>query len=342
MMPIPPSFSLGIGCSDPTSGQVVAATLTTVTQIVDVPATPLETDVWDNQCAGYEARVPPGALPPDGVDAATATGSIGTVSTIDKCYRTASVCSEPGTAPHIINDHPVTRACWQWSNTFDCVTADASSDCNQPRFGQCAASGVPVCVEWDTIIQPPFCSHVRQDFQCQTADPVTQTVQNCGTQAFCEGGHLLGHEPPARCGFRALGHPISKPGAKPASTWTRASCRCSRVLTIRATRSSSAWSIAAIAAAPRRSGLFTDLSMAMNAVSTVGKAAFSNYTYDALFASDAPHFVLAGFESLLGTGFDSGLAGILAGDLSVADFVMSLVPSVLDASPCWRSSTPGS
>ena len=55
--------------------------------------------------------------------------------------------------------------------------------------------------------------------------------------------------------------------------------------------------------------MFTDLSMAMNAVSTVGKAAFSSYTYDALFTSDAPHFVLAGFEGLFGTGFDSGLAG---------------------------------
>jgi conjugal transfer mating pair stabilization protein TraN len=30
---------------------------------------------------------------------------------------------------------------------------------------------------------------------------------------------------------------------------------------------------------------------------------------------------------LFGTGFDSGLAGILAGDLSVADFITSLVPS---------------
>ena len=31
------------------------------------------------------ARVPPGALPPDGVDAASATGTIRTVSSIDKC-----------------------------------------------------------------------------------------------------------------------------------------------------------------------------------------------------------------------------------------------------------------
>ena len=48
-----------------------------------------------------------------GTDAASATGTIGSVSSIDKCYRVASTCSEPGTAPRIINDHPVARACWQ-------------------------------------------------------------------------------------------------------------------------------------------------------------------------------------------------------------------------------------
>ncbi len=102
MMPIPPSYNLGIGCSDPSTGQVVAATLTTVTNIVDVAATAVVTDHWDNECASYEARVPPGALPPDGVDAASATGSIGTVSTIDKCYRTSSAVlrSRHGAADH--------------------------------------------------------------------------------------------------------------------------------------------------------------------------------------------------------------------------------------------------
>ena len=53
----------------------------------------------------------------------------------------------------------------EWSDAIDCVTADDRSDCNQPRFGQCVASGTPTCVEWDTITNPPFCSHARQYFQ---------------------------------------------------------------------------------------------------------------------------------------------------------------------------------
>ena len=73
--------------------------------------------------------------------------------------------------------------------------------------------------------------------------------------------------------------------------------------------------------------MFNNLSLALNAISTVGKASFSSYTYDALFTSDAPGFAITGFEALFGTGLDSGLAGLLAGDLAVGDFIIALVPS---------------
>ena len=326
LLPIPPSYNLGMACADPASGQVVAATLTTVTQIVDVHATPVVTDVWDNQCAGYEARVPPGALPPDGVDAATATGTIGTVSSIDKCYRTASTCSDPGTAPRIINDYPVSRVCWQWSNLFDCVTADARSDCSQPRFGQCSAIGAPTCVEWDTITNPPFCSHERLDFSCRTADAVTQTVQNCGTQTFCEGGSCWDTSHPPDPDFaRSVAYLEAQ---REAGKYLDAG----GLQVFKGFHNTCTKKLFGLVNCCNRGGtnaisMFTNLSLAVNAISTVGKAGFSSYTYDALFASDAPDFVIAGFEGLFGTGFGSGLAGILAGDLSVADFVMSLVPS---------------
>ena len=53
----------------------------------------------------------------------------------------------------------------------------------------------------------------------------------------------------------------------------------------------------------------------------------SSYTYDALFASDAPDLAIAGFEALFGAGGgSSALAGLIAGDLSVASFVEALVP----------------
>lgn len=73
--------------------------------------------------------------------------------------------------------------------------------------------------------------------------------------------------------------------------------------------------------------MFTNLSLALRAIPIVGKAAFSSYTYDALFTSDAPGFAISGFEALFGTGLDSGLAGLIAGDLAVGDFILTLMPS---------------
>lgn len=325
-MALPPSFHLGMGCSDPASGQRIAATLTTVTQIVDARATPVETDVWDNQCVSYEARVPPGALPPDGVDATSAVGTIGSVPGIDKCYRTASACSDPSMASRIINDHPVTRACWQWSNSFDCVTADGRSDCNQPRFGQCTALGAPTCVEWDTITQPPFCSHVRQDFRCRTADAVTQTVQNCGTQTFCESGTCWDTSYPPDADFaRSVAYLEAQREA--GRYFDAAQLQVFKGFYNTCTKKLFGLVNCCNRGGTNASSLFTNLSMAVNAVSTVGRAAFSSYTYDALFTSDLPNFVITGFEALLGTGFDSGLAGLIAGDLSVGSFVLSMVPS---------------
>jgi len=53
----------------------------------------------------------------------------------------------------------------------------------------------------------------------------------------------------------------------------------------------------------------------------------SSYTYDALFASDAPGFVIQGFEALFGAGGgSSALAGVMAGDLSVGSFIETLIP----------------
>jgi len=325
VMPLPPAGTPGMGCADPASGQVIEAPVTAVAVVVDAPATAVVTDRWDNQCASLEARVPPGALPPDGVDATTAVGTIGTVAAIDKCYRTASVCSDPDTGPRVINDYPVTRACWQWSNRFDCVTADGRSDCSQPRFGQCTPFG-STCVEWDTVTNPPFCSHERIEYSCRVADPVTQTVENCGSQMFCEGGQCWD-----------TSHPPDPDFAR-AVTYLEAQREAGKYLdasdlqVFKGFHNTCTKKLFGLVNCCNRGGtnaltLFNNLSLAVNAVSAVGKAGFSSYTYDALFTSDAPDFVIAGFEGLFGTGLDSGLAGLLAGDLSVGNFVMSLVPS---------------
>jgi len=50
-------------CTD-SSGVASLAPIRTVIDYVTVDATPEVTDTWANGCAGYEARVPPGYLPP--------------------------------------------------------------------------------------------------------------------------------------------------------------------------------------------------------------------------------------------------------------------------------------
>ena len=91
----------------------------------------------------------------------------------------------------------MTRACWQWTNSFDCVDLDPRSDCSQPRFGQCAVLGPRSCIDQDTFFSPPVCTAWRTDFQCQTRGPVYDTVADCGTQQFCTEGTCwdTGHPP---------------------------------------------------------------------------------------------------------------------------------------------------
>jgi conjugal transfer mating pair stabilization protein TraN len=73
--------------------------------------------------------------------------------------------------------------------------------------------------------------------------------------------------------------------------------------------------------------LFSNLNLILAAGGQVFGAVGSSYTYDALFAADAPGAVIAGFNALFGVGGgSSALAGLVAGDVSVGSFLQSLAP----------------
>ena len=302
----------------------IPATPVTVTVVRERPAIATETDRWDNGCSSLEARVPPGLLPPDGAALAPGTVALGP-GVLDKCQRTTSTCSDAMPATRRINSKDVTRACWQWTNSFDCVELDPTSDCSQPRFGQCAALGPPRCIDQDAFFAPPVCTAWRTDFRCQTRAAIYNTVADCGTQQFCADGTCWD-----------TGHP---PDADFARTVTllEAQREAGKYLDVNALRVFKGYDnrcdkkLFGLVNCCNRggsnaSGLFSNLSLILSAGGQAGRAAFSSYTYDALFTSDAPGLVVSGFEALFGTGLDSGLAGILAGDLAVADFVLSLAP----------------
>lgn len=309
-------------CTD-VAGIESLAPLRTVIDYATVAANPVVTDSWDNGCAGYEARVPPGYLPPDGVN--TLPASLPPMTgPLDKCERSSSACSVP-TETRIVNDYPVTRSCWQYTNSFDCVNLDPRSDCGQPRFGACTAAAAPACIDYDTTFTVPVCTAYRQDFSCRITDAVYRTVEDCGAQSFCGGGVCSDASyPPDEDFARAVA--FMEAAREAGKYLDPATLRVFKGFDNRCTKKLFGLvNCCNKGGTPARS-LFSNYSIASSAVSTIGKAAVSSYTYDALFVSDAPSLILTGFEALWGTGYSSGLAGVLAGDLSVSSFVGSIVP----------------
>ncbi|MBK6973187.1 MAG: conjugal transfer protein TraN [Sterolibacteriaceae bacterium] len=304
---LPPSTLQDV-CTDPASGAVTVAPIRAVDVVV--PAIAVEAENWANGCAGLEARVPPGKLPPDGVDTPIRGPVAGGV--LNKCERKTSACTVPAET-RVINDHPVTRSCWGFGNSFDCLDLSKLSDCANPRVGECTQSGEPACIDSDASFTPPICTAWRTDFNCKVRDAVFSTVKDCGpeqppadedfarTVAFMEAGREAGRylDPATMRVFKGADNRCDK------RLWGLVNC-CNQ-------------------AGSGSGSLLNNASVASTAT-TLYKAAFSTYTHDALFVADAPEWVMSAFESLAGgfSGFNSALAGVAAGDISVMSFLSSL------------------
>lgn len=319
---LPPNAGLVV-CTGPDGKETPAPTRIEFTDTT-LAAVPRETDQWENLCAGYEARVPPGLLPPDGVPlpgGATATGS----GPIDKCERLRSQCTQPPET-RLINDSPVARACWQWTHAFDCVSLDPRSDCGQPRFGQCTQIGDPLCIDADTTVSPPACTARRIDYRCKVRDEVLQTLTDCGTQRFCADGSCWDTTSPPDTDFaRTVAYLEAQREAgkylDPATlrVFKGFDNRCKKKL----------FGLTNCCNKGGSSGGLSNFFVMSNAVEVAGvakNAIGSTYTFDALFASEAPGLVIDGFEFFFSLGNSSMMAGLLAGELSAQAFLSALIP----------------
>ncbi len=309
---VPPSTSRNI-CTDPATGAVTDAP----TRMVDtvVPALAIETENWANGCATLEARVPPGKLPPDGVD--TPIPGPVTGGFLNKCERKTSVCSVPAET-RVINDHPVTRSCWGFNNTFDCMDLSKRSDCADPKIGECTQMRDPTCIDSDTSFRPPVCTAWRTDFNCKVRDAVYSTVKDCGpeqppadedfarTVAFMEAGREAGRylDPATMRVFKGADNRCDK------KLWGLVNC-CK-------------------GSGGGTGSLLNNTSLASTAT-TGYQAVFSTYTYDVLFKSEAPEWVLRAFEDIAvasdapgAMGFTSNLAALVGGDMSFMTFLSTL------------------
>ena len=325
----PDGFSLGYSFVLPILGPVcrkpgepdVAPTNVTVVRDTTVDANYYEQDTWTNGCSDYESRVPPGLLPPDGQGlpaGATATSP----GPVDKCERRKSICGDADRWT-TINDVNVYRACWQYSNTFDCVTRSSASDCDQPRFGTCTPS-LPVCIDTDQFIQPPVCTVQRTDFDCLVKPAVYQDVTNCQGQTYCEGGKCFSAGNPADTDF-ARTVSILEAGREAGKYLDQSALRVFKGEDNRCVKK-----LFGLVNCCNRGGVnigaFSNWAVLSAALGQARGVVGSTYTYDALFASGAPDITLQGFELLFGSGGSSALAGFLGGDLAVGELLGALVP----------------
>lgn len=279
-------------------------------------------DTWANSCEPFEAKAVNAAVPPDGVTLAGAVvlPAVSSVAT-EQCTRTKSVCVD-GPSVKMVDGVPVQRECWKYDNVFDCTSLQATSTCTNPAFGKCSQAGAVNCRLTDST---GHCLSASVDFSCKTAEAVYGPAVNCGAATFCPSGSCYDTSSPPDADF-ALSVAMLEAGREAGQyldpmkrkVFVGYDNRCVRKL----------WGLINCCKGGGTSAAssFNNLSVAASAVGAVGKAAFSTYTYDALFTADAPSVVIQGFEALFGTGFESGLAAVAAGDLSVANFLMEMVP----------------
>ena len=236
------------------------------------------------------------------------------------CQKAAESCVE-GPETRNIGGYPVYRECWRYRSQYSCVSQAMTDDCQPLRNRGCSQVGSS-CV--DTNPQGA-CMLYEQTWQCRVSSGSTSTITNCGGQQFCLDGKCFdtGNAPDADFARMVTAMDVQREAGKYVDPNTLVvfqgyDNRCRKKLF---------GLVNCCKGAGSSSLLFSNLNLILGAGGQVMGAVGSSYTYDALFVSDAPNMVLAGFEALFGAGGgSSALAGLVAGDLSVELFVQSLVP----------------
>jgi conjugal transfer mating pair stabilization protein TraN len=236
------------------------------------------------------------------------------------CQKLSDSCVE-GAQTRIVSGHPVYRECWRTRAQYSCLAPNAVDDCKPLRDRGCSQVGSRCIDTGDN----GTCLLREQAFECRVSGGTTSTRTDCGTQRFCLDGRCFdtGQAPDtdfarAVAGLEAqreAGHYLD-PATLTVFRGHDNRCRKKLFGLVNCCKGAGA-----------DTSLFSNLSLVRGAGGQALGTAGSSYTYDALFASDAPDMVIAGFEALFGIGGgSSALAGVLAGELSVELLMQALVP----------------
>ena len=222
------------------------------------------------------------------------------------CTKISRVCVE-GAETRMISGYPVTRACWKYESKYDCISQDYVDDCAPLVARGCAQIGSN-CVDY-LETNPSRCSLYEQTYQCKVADGETKTITDCGGQTYCVDGTCFdaGYTPDGDFAMAITGLEAQRqagnymdPNTQTVFNGKSSQCRvtlgifnCCKTNTQGSDQTNNNMMIDL--------GVSTVKTIASESVQYLGSAA----VFDSLFQSDAPNFLIQGFESILGSGSSS-------------------------------------
>ena len=236
------------------------------------------------------------------------------------CVKKSEICVE-GRATRDISGLKVTRDCWRYRATYQCASTTTTNDCAPLRKAGCSQVGSR-CVKTNSA---RTCTLYEQQWQCPAGGAQSGTITNCSGQQFCLDGKCFdtGHPPDPDFARVVAGLEAQREAGKyldpnSQTVFKGFDNRCAKKLF---------GLVDCCAGGGSEGSALSNMNLITGAGGQVLGALGSTYVYDALFAADAPDFVLAGFEALFGAGGgSSALAGLLAGDVSVSSFMGAMVP----------------
>jgi len=232
----------------------------------------------------------------------------------------SEVCTD-GPATKVIGGLNVTRPCWNYESIYQCLGQTYVDDCADLIAKGCNPISSE-CMLWAGNTQT-LCQQYDVSYQCPVGGNQPITKLDCSGQQFCVGGSCFDTSFPADGDFaktasyiellRQAAHYMDPNSLTVFNGYDN---RC-KVKFFGLTN-----------CCKKGSGGAMDWtnSYVSQLGGSLANAATSTYVYDALFASEAPSFVLDAFSSIWSSGASSGLAAFAAGDIAFEQFAELLVP----------------
>lgn len=238
--------------------------------------------------------------------------------------RTKTLCTDgPSTKTYgWDNSLQITHDCWSWNRDYACETPlDPPVDNCQGFRSKGCQEVAQTCTESNI---DGVCVAYKHDFQCSKPGS-TSTVMNCADRKFCIDGNCFDAGSPADKDFANA--VTGKEGLREAGIYQEGyrlfngkDSRCEK------------WP--ARCCSGGGGGFSFTNHVIRGAIGAAGSAAYtaagSTYMYDALFSSSAPDWVVNGFGAMFQSGgFESGLAGILSGEITVSALAAGMSTDIL-------------